>query len=194
MSVPRPFKKRQEFYTASHGKQNCWRNCYTHIISALQLLSHYHCKTIVELGCNTGDLAVKCLENLAWEPTWTGYDISKYFIEKSVTHNRYHPVLLDAQLWNTDLPKFDIFVSSHTLEHLYPDEIKKLAVWLEKHTRFLVFCLPAAWSYSRVHHHHVNPKGIEWLRDLLLATGFRLVFHTAHYFGWYAHNKEPLFR
>ena len=184
-STPRDFKERQLYYEHHplyRHRQDSWMKCYDYIISTLKLAQP---NTVVELGCNDGSLAVECLGNLPRYVQWIGYDIHKAFIDKSKQHQRYRPVLLEKQLWEYDLPTFDTFVSSHTIEHLYSDEVESLARWLSKRARFLVLCVPLRPDHGRLHADHILDKGSDWLVKLLEDCGFSLVWQIKGWFGWF---------
>jgi hypothetical protein len=159
--------------------------CYDYMISALKLLTGSHLNRVVELGCNDGSLALECLGNLPRYIQWDGYDINENYIKQSKQHPRYTPHLLDKQLWEMNLPQFDVFVSSHTIEHLYSDEVEALARWLPSHARFLALCVPLRPDHGRLHADHILDKGSDWLVSLLEQWGFSLVWQVKGWFGWF---------
>ena len=187
MTVPRNFKQRQDFFSRQITPQTSWLKCYNHILAVLTLLSHSRCTRIVELGCGDGSLAVACLTNLHTQQPleWVGYDISPYFIQNAKRHEQFIPCLLEDQIWNLNIPRFDVFVSSHTLEHLYSDEVEKLVAWLSSHAKYAVVCVPLRPDKTAVGANHILDKGFIWLRELFVRAGFRIIWDTGRYFGWY---------
>lgn len=185
-STPRDFKARQQYYLNHplyRHRQDSWMKCYDYMISALKLMPNAN--SIVELGCNDGSLAIECLGNLPRYVQWIGCDIHKAFIEKSKQHPRYKPILLEKQLWEHDLPRFDVFVSSHTLEHLYSDEVEKLVKWLSKRTRYVAICVPLRPDQGRIHADHILDKGSDWMVKLFNDNGFKLIWEIKGWFGWF---------
>lgn len=194
--VPRDFKQRQEFYEKTFKTfAESWKKSVDFILSTLKLLQHSNCKTIVELGCNDGALAVHCLQRLKIPYEWTGYDFHKLCRDEQRWHPQYKSVQLEDWLWKTEVPKFDIFMASHTFEHLYADEVKMLATWLRDHCKYLLIVAPLGRKGSSTTVlSHVLEKGSLWLRDVLESVGFHVVWETGRYWGWYESNVVNPYR
>lgn len=183
--IKRDFKNRQKYYSRRGNLPYRWQKEYPMILGALQLMQHSPCniKTVVELGCADGALAVQCLNDLPNHMSWTGYDIAKQWIAKSLEHPRYKPILLRNWLWKLKLSRFDVFVSSHTIEHLFPDELQRLAEWLSDQARYVVLAVP---SPHIVQGQHVLGKSSEWIKEQFKDNGFRLVWEVGGWFGWFS--------
>jgi len=183
--VSRSFSERQRQYQQRSTPQTCWRKCYPHIQSALTLLSHSRCRVIAELGCHNGNLAAACLLNLPEYWIWHGYDI----VEPQ--HMREHPRFvfhhLTSQIWDADIVEFDVFVSSHTIEHLYADEVEQLIHWLSGRCRHVVLCVPLRRGVGDLKGWHVLKPGYEWLTRLMVESGFHPIWTCGGWFGWFQH-------
>jgi len=80
---------------------------------------------VVELGCHQGLLAKDMLRRFDFIESWTGYDFPSPIERTVVEDKRYKPIILEKHFFKTDLPEFDVFVSSHTFEHLSYKEVKR---------------------------------------------------------------------
>ena len=78
---------------------------------------------IAELGCHDGSLAKELLEDNKNIKSWIGYDICSDAIKRSYISSKYKPILLDNWFHKINLPNFNTFISSHTLEHLSDDRV-----------------------------------------------------------------------
>lgn len=78
---------------------------------------------VVELGCHRGQLARRMFRNFNNIESWVGYDFTKP-VEKTIcADKRFQPVALSDWFHKTDLPEFNVFVCSHTLEHLSQEQV-----------------------------------------------------------------------
>lgn len=193
--IPKTFKERQQLYMERWGKPYpySWKRNFDQIIAVFKLLQFSNIQTVVELGCNDGGLAVECLRELPYSLVWTGYDIVPQHIERSRYHPNYKSILLEKYLWEMDDVKpFDVFVASHVLEHMHPEEIQALAQWLSLRAKYLILIAPLgvlATSSSTPEHTkrsgHILTKGSIWVSDVLLSFGFKPVWQTTKWFGWF---------
>jgi 2-polyprenyl-3-methyl-5-hydroxy-6-metoxy-1,4-benzoquinol methylase len=189
--VPKPFKERQEYYLKKLGGRgdHSWRRHYDVINSVFTLLKYNKIKTVVELGCFDGALAVKLLNELPYFLDWTGYDFLQSLIDKSHIHSKYKPILLDRPLW--DMPEvepFDVFVCSHTLEHLYSEDVEALVNWLSPRAKYLLLIAPLGRKSTPISPRrplHILDKGSLWLAEILKEAGFKSVWETHRWFGWF---------
>ncbi len=78
---------------------------------------------IVELGCHDGSLACELLQENDRIKCWYGYDICSKAISRSKNLEKYKPAVLNDWFHNLELPKLNLFISSHTLEHLSDDRV-----------------------------------------------------------------------
>lgn len=192
-AVPLSFKERKQYYD-SHWKifPYSWSRSYPFIISMLQLVTHKGFKSVVEMGCMDGGLAVTALKELNDKVTWTGYEFNESCLNKPRYHPRFAMKELKDYLWNLDIGNFDVFVSSHVIEHLYPKEIIKLAEWLDKHAQQAIIVAPIGIHTTPTNDDgHILEKGSLWLRDVLECNGFNLTWEAGRYCGWYSHAKRP---
>ena len=189
--IPRGFKERQEYYLNKLGGKgdHSWRRHYDMIKSVFTLLKYNKIKTVVELGCFDGALAVKLLNELPYFIDWTGYDFLKPLIDKSHIHSKYKPILLDRFLWDMpDVKPFDVFMCSHTLEHLYSEDVESLVKWLSPRAKHLIMIAPMgrhSTPISQKREVHILDKGYLWLGEILIDAGFKSVWETHKWFGWF---------
>ena len=55
---------------------------------------------------------------------WHGLDLCPIVITDSqCKHPLYHPILMLAHVWELDIPPHDVFVCSHTFEHMDMDQV-----------------------------------------------------------------------
>lgn len=141
---------------------------------------------VLELGCNDGSLAVECLARLYNRCWWHGYDINPYWIKHSKEHPRYTATLLTDQIWNLDfIVEFGVFLSVHTLEHLYADEVTRLIKWLKRqHCKNIIVCTPLGVGAINDQNHVLN-QDETWLRQQFINEDFKVVWECGCYFGWY---------
>ena len=84
--------------------------------------------TVTELGGWRGELADILLNENPQISRWTNYDLCSWAIEHSrCADPRYEPVLLDDWPWHTVLEPADLFVATHTLEHIRWPQLVMLA-------------------------------------------------------------------
>jgi len=86
---------------------------------------------VVELGGYEGELALQILE-IYPKIQWLNVEIIKHRIKRGLENYRYREHVLSNQLWNEklELRGYDVFVSSHTLEHLNAVQVKHLFHYL----------------------------------------------------------------
>ena len=189
--VPRNFSERRQHYIEhfTFPYTPSWIKEYPLISAVFNLLRHSRLSTVAELGCNDGGLAVKCLRDNSYPLKWIGYDFLKQHIERSHWHPSYKPVLMDKYLWEmSEVQPFDIFVASHVMEHLYPEEIQQLAVWLAPRAKHLIMVAPLGHFETAEHaarSGHILTKGSSWISDVLQNVGFVPVWETGRWFGWF---------
>jgi len=89
--------------------------------------------TVVELGGWDGTLAASMLTR-GDVCGWTNFDIVG--VPQRCARLEYHLIVLDDHLWNVYEPFGDVFVATHTIEHLKARELK-----------LLFDCLRVDWIY-----------------------------------------------
>jgi len=81
---------------------------------------------VLELGCHVGNLAKTMLREYSNVTRWTGLDISKSVIKRTIVRDiRYFSFHLETWFFETKLPIFNVFISTHTLEHMRLTEVFK---------------------------------------------------------------------
>ena len=95
---------------------------------------------IAELGPADGWLAYNCLTKIRFK-SWTGYDISRLMVERTLPEAKglgFTNTELHKQFWGTNVEEFDIFVSSHTIEHLSNNHFKELLKFVSSRADSLI--------------------------------------------------------
>ena len=179
--------RRSQYQHMCPRPQYSWMKCYPNIHAALQLISHPRLPTVLELGCHQGDLAVQCLRNLPEWYEWHGYDIAESPVMKR--HPRYKFHHIKTQIWNCETVAFDIFVSSHTIEHLFSSEVEKLIQWLNGKCKHAVLCIPLRRTMGDLKGWHVLDRGYEWVTQKLLENKFKQVWSCGGWFGWFTNSQ-----
>lgn len=95
---------------------------------------------VVELGCFRGELARDVLPNFEDIVCWDGYDICSAAIDFTVCKDqRYTATKLTCPFCRIPDFKFEIFVSTHTVEHLSSEEAVDLLGFIERNCRKAVY-------------------------------------------------------
>ena len=135
-------------------------------------------KVILELGCGHGYLAGEMLNKFEIKK-WTGLDISKVAVENSVcTNEEYHPLDLKGQFWETKYSdEYDVFVSTHALEHFIWPEIPLILEEID--ANWLILEVPLndrdkVWRKGASS--HVLDKGWLWLKTIIKDHGFNIIY------------------
>lgn len=97
-------------------------------------------KSVAELGSTDGWLACNCMKKFTFK-SWKGYDISKNRVESTMSEAKkleFVNIELHKQFWETDVEKFDIFVSGHTIEHFNDADFLKLIDFLHGRAEIMI--------------------------------------------------------
>ena len=186
--IPRGFDERQEYYVETWGHHiDCsWKKNINHLLSVFHLLQFSRIKTVVELGCSDGGLATEIMNAIHYEVEWAGYDFMPNEIEASKKHPNYKAHLLEKFLWDMDeVAPFHVFVASHVLEHLYPEDVVALVEWLQNRAKILVLVAPLKPNLTPLNEGHIFPRGHLWVSDIIQSHGFKPVWETGRWFGWF---------
>lgn len=133
---------------------------------------------IVELGSQYGELAKLVLENIDVRK-WYGYDVDERIVEKNKCEDgRYIPVVLKDWFHNTDLPEFNVFVSTHTIEHLSVEQVYSTLDSIRNCDK-VILDIPLgeckqSWNRNRSTH-VLEDIGYSQIKDKLESYGFKLV-------------------
>lgn len=137
---------------------------------------------VIELGCYDGALAKSMLSNGIG--MWTGYDFPAPISNGILKDERYKPIKLGKWFHEVEkLPEADAFVSSHTLEHLTPDQCLRT---LEKiaHIPYVLIELPLECMSDRqipwknYQGTHVLPWGLGEFKKVMTGYGYKQFYEN----------------
>lgn len=133
-----------------------------------------------ELGPFRGELAAICLKRFKVR-RWFGYEISRWAVERTRPEAKkrgFTNVAIDRQFWDLDLPCFDIFVSSDTIEHFSDEHAKKILDSACDHADVLMLqidCKPKGASWKGYNGTHKIEMTIDDIIGYLSTKGYLLV-------------------
>ena len=132
--------------------------------------------SVVELGCHQGYLAKQILEHFDSINSWIGYDINSQALERSVVKDkRYTNIALKDWFHNTTIPNFDLFISTHTFEHMDLDGVDKTIASISRIAKYMILEIPIQ-EYERhwrgYKGGHVLRSGRPEIRSLIEKYGF----------------------
>ena len=136
-------KYEQWYTTAPHQtrfSKTFFVNCFKYIV---KILRRGNLK-VLELGGYEGELALQILK-IYPGIQWLNVEIVKHRMKKDLANYSYREHVLSDQLWNEKLNVrgYDVFASSHTLEHLSDMQVKLLFHYLVSNSiRYLILQLP----------------------------------------------------
>lgn len=120
-------------------------------LSAFELLEKQNVKlkemNVVELGSHDGRLALNCMKRFKINK-WTGYEISKWVVDRTLPEAKqqgFVNIEMNDQLWKMEnIGKFDIFICSHTIEHLTNNDYSNLINFLcnQNQTKIMILEIP----------------------------------------------------
>ena len=143
--------------------------------------------SVVELGCHAGDLAKRMLKEVCDIVRWVGYDINWSAIQRTAINDaRYCPIWLMKWFHETRLPEFEVFVCTHTFEHMLIDEVDKIIGHVAETANWLILEIPieeGGQDWSGYNGAHVLREGRADIRNLILRHGF-VLFDEAYGNGW----------
>ena len=137
--------------------------------------------SVVELGCYRGSLAQKILEENENIEVWLGYDICSLALdERIVTDKRFHPVYMAKQWYEQDHEPFDIFVSTHTLEHLAVPEVRQVIAKIKESCQVGVYLEMPIIEHGKIWaggaSSHVLHWGRKHFRKLFNQDGWKVIY------------------
>lgn len=136
--------------------------------------------TVAELGSYTGMLAYECMSRMKIGK-WLGFDISRWVVNHTLEEAKDLGFInnsLDDQFWNIKDLKFDIFVSSDTIEHLRHYEVKKLINFVSERALFLLLQINTKSkneSWNNYKGTHILELDIDEIIDIIEKKRFVLV-------------------
>lgn len=144
----------------------------THICQAFEYAQP---RVVAELGGWNGRLAAEMLSRFDLA-SWINYDIVD--VAQATTDSRYRQCVLTDYLWNLEPVQADIFVATHTIEHLKLDDLRLLVYGLDCEHVFFEAPLqsePTDWrGYAGSHVLEVGWDGVD---DLMADAGYHNVMH-----------------
>lgn len=81
---------------------------------------------VVELGSYRNLLGSYIIDRFDAVSEWHGFDINHAAVEDSIEHPKLFSHKLSKWFWEVDVSGYDVFVSSHTLEHFNFSQFKKV--------------------------------------------------------------------
>lgn len=156
-----------KFPNQKHYDLHFFLTCFQHIATEIgENIS------VAELGGNNGQLAFDVL-SIFPRMKWLNIEIINLDQVDGLKDFNYSFYELPAQIWNTDfrLSGFDLFVSSHTFEHLSNDDMDNFLFFLlGQNVRYLIFETPLkehGQDWHDYHGSHVLKYGRGYIRRIL---------------------------
>lgn len=142
--------------------------------------------TVIELGGWKGELATEMLAKFCNIRRWLNYEISQEAVNKSVcTDERYEAIVPADFAWNIELAKSDVFVSSHTIEHIKADQLYKLFDKLQG--KYIGLQAPLAdgpTCWTRYYGSHILEVGWEDITQKLNDCDYQPIFQQGEFRGF----------
>lgn len=155
---------------------------------------------IIELGGYQGELAHRILRKYSNIVAWDNFEITDRARTNSVCNDgRYRPIITNEFLWDIGYvaleEKYNVFLSSHTIEHISTADFKKLVDTVIRHCDYCILEIPMPYNVPK---NDLNWKGfdgthildIPWeeILEILYRAGFTQ-FELSdgrgwNYFGW----------
>ena len=137
--------------------------------------------SVVELGCYRGGLAQKILEKNENITSWLGYDIcSNALNDILIIDDRFEPVYMNDSWPVQHEGDFDIFVSTHTLEHLTVSEVRQVLIKLEECCRRAVYLELPLIENGKVWRGGASSHVLRWgrkhFRDIFNSNGWKVIY------------------
>lgn len=144
---------------------------------------------VVELGCFKGELAKQTLSNFEDIVCWDGYDICSSAVNSNICEDpRYLSNSLSCSFWNIPDIKFEIFVSTHTVEHLSNEEVMCLLNFIERNCGKGVYLeMPIRENGKKWRggaSSHVLELGRKHFRRFFISHGWKVVHESELGMDW----------
>lgn len=141
---------------------------------------------VIEMGGWKGELAKYMLERLPKIRHWLNYEISEQaIIENICPYSPYEALIPSDFIWNIELPKADVFVSSHTIEHIRASELDKLFSRLP--VKYIALQAPLAddgTDWSGYYGSHILEIGWDGVIAMLDRGGYKLTHSKGEFRGF----------
>lgn len=177
--------KAMEIYDRVHGKMWLRTAAYNEkfILEAFQEVFREASKPsiVLEFGAWNGKLADTVLKYYSnFIMRWHGTDIAPVVVTNNLCkHPTYNPIVLLGQLYDVNLPPHDIFVCSHTLEHLSWEEVQKVLKW--QRAKYLVLETPLRENLDGYEGGHVLDVDEEDYRNFIIRLNYRNIYMSKDY-------------
>jgi hypothetical protein len=135
------------------------------------------CKSIMEIGGWTGDLAGIILKEKTNIQRWDNYDLIEP--PSHCPDSRYSTHIRENWLWKTDslTQQYDVLVASNVLEHMTYEEVHSLFNWLPK-IPIVVVVLPFLQrNWHNYHGAHIYRGMIDHFIAQIESHGYNLQYH-----------------
>jgi len=187
------FKEKQEIIQHYHVLYPYQQHHHTGYFRLSFLIIKHEFQSIlkvIEFGAFDGKLAWKILKDNP-EIEWNGYDISHVVINKmehGLKKLKYTPHYLNKELWelNIDPSAFNVFVSSHSLEHISNKELLELMKWING-VKYMIIQVPLSkdWkNYSGCHHMTFERNDLE-----KILYDYKIILETGNLFWLLKYDK-----
>lgn len=132
--------------------------------------------SVLEFGPWDGAAAFHSLNKFDNIKQWIGYDICENAIVNGYKHNRYTPVVtVDKWFWELDLPKFNVFYTSHALEHVSSVQAELIIRNLPNTVKYCYVDIPLKPDATNWHNDtsmHIYDRSLEELIRVFNSCGF----------------------
>lgn len=130
---------------------------------------------VIELGGHNGQLALESLKR--WPKiSWLNVEIVNRGTIEGLKDRNYKAHILSDQIWKelSDIKDYDVFVSSHVIEHLMNRQLETLINWLIKNqTKHILLDTPIkaeGQTWSDYFGAHLLEMGSNQVKGLLAGT------------------------
>uniref|UniRef100_A0A6M3J0C0 Putative methyltransferase n=1 Tax=viral metagenome TaxID=1070528 RepID=A0A6M3J0C0_9ZZZZ len=135
---------------------------------------------VIELGCNDCMLADNISKEFNEISSWHGYDINEFAIGRytnnNSNNNKVEPFILRDHFYRTEIDDdFDVFVSSHTLEHFNDDGFVECLNHIS-HVKYIIIELPIFEFKSNSTDTHVLKMNREEMFKHFKYLGYKMFY------------------
>ena len=145
----------------------------------------------LELGCHDGYVASEFIRVFSQISAWYGYDIVSRPIFSGYRWGKYQPQVLPNYFYNlSELPEHDIFLCSHTFEHMKGREMRKCLELVKRfNTPYLILEIPPDITEGKEPWHnyegsHVLELDGKQIKEMIDEVGYRLIDEGVWANGW----------
>lgn len=140
--------------------------------------------SVVELGSHFGELASEVLSQTGRIYSWLGYDLC----QGNYSHGKYNHFSLTKPFTETIIPfsPNDVFVCSHTFEHMLIDEVIKCIHQMNR-IQSMIFEIPISedgQQWAGYNGAHVLLEGRKHIRDIMAGISYTLIKECFNNNSW----------